>query len=225
MRLLSIVDTRAVYNWVFNIYVPIAIGVFLLFVVLIVGAVVVYRRRDRASRRHEANMLEAGYAVLLTLVAAFLLYVTFTAEHRDDLIANFSSAASHHDTLEKPAVVIDVTGSRWEWTFSYPGHGITRVSGAVGHQSLVVPTGVPVRFNIRSADVIHSFWIPELRYKHDAIPGSVQSVTLDFDQTGTFSGSCAEYCGLLHAYMVFTVDAVKPARFRRWLTSGGSAAT
>jgi cytochrome c oxidase subunit 2 len=223
--LATVVDTRHVYDRVFNIYVPIAIGVFVLFLILIVGAVLVYRRNDRASRRHEANLLEGSYAVLLTLVAAFLLYITFSAEHRDDLISNSDSAASHRDTLERPAVTIDVIGARWDWTFKYVGHNITHESGAVGDQPLVVPTNEPIRFNITSDDVIHSFWIPELDFKHDAFPGSVQSVTLVFDQAGTFSGSCAEYCGLLHSYMVFTVHALAPARFGAWLQSGGRTST
>jgi cytochrome c oxidase subunit 2 len=224
LRTLALVDTRKVYDSVFNVYAPIAIGVFVLFTVLIIGAVMVYRRRERASRRHEANLLEGSYAVLLTLVAVFLLYVSFNAEHKDDLIMNSAAVASRHDTLERPAVTIDVTASRWEWTFTYPGHGITHESGAVGHQPLVVPLNEAVRFNIRSDDVIHSFWIPEVKFKHDAIPGSVQSVTLVFDQTGTFSGSCAEYCGLLHSYMVFTVDVLRPAAFSAWLAQGGSTA-
>lgn len=210
-----VVDTRKVYDWVFNIYVPIAIGVIVLFTVVIVGAVMVYRRNPRASRRHEANTLEVGYALLLACVAGFLLYVTFTAEHKDDVAS----------AQERPAVTIDVTGSRWEWTFRYPGHGITRESGAVGHQPLIVPTNEPVRFRITSDDVIHSFWIPQLRFKRDAIPGSTQDVTLDFDRTGHFAGSCSEYCGLLHSEMVFTVDALRPARFDAWLTSGRSAQT
>lgn len=213
MRLLSIVDTRKVYDWVFNIYVPIAIGVIVLFTVLIVGAVLVFRRRATASRRHEANALEASYALLLTCVAALLLYVTFTAEHRTDVAS----------AQERPAITINVTAARWEWIFQYPGHNIRHESGAVGHQPLVVPTNEPVRFRLRSADVIHSFWIPQLRFKHDAFPGSIQTVTLDFDKAGTFSGSCSEYCGLLHAYMVFTVDALPPGRFRAWLRSGGRA--
>lgn len=215
--LLAIVDTRRVYARVFNIYVPIAIGVFALFTVLIIGAVLVYRRNGRPSRRHEANRLEGGYALLLTLVAAFLLYITFNAEHTDDLISNHTLASNH----ERPALTIDVIAARWEWTFKYPGHGITHRSGAIGNQPLVVPTNEAVRFNITSDDVIHSFWIPELDFKHDAIPGSVQSITLDFPQRGSFWGSCAEYCGLLHSYMVFRVDAVDPQRFRSWLQSGG----
>ena len=215
MTLLAIVDTRKVYDWVFSIYVPIAIGVFLLFTLLIVGAVVIYRRNADASRRHEANTLEISYALLLTCVAAFLLYVTFSAEHKIDTAT----------ARERPAVTIDVIASRWEWTFHYPDGNITQVSGAVEHQPLVVPTGVPVRFRIDSRDVIHSFWIPQLDFKHDAIPGSTQIVTLDFDRTGHFSGSCAEYCGLLHSDMVFTADAVTQAHFRAWVRSGGRAHT
>ncbi len=215
---LAIVDTRKVYDWVLSIYVPIAIGVFALFTVLIVGAVLVYRRRERPSRRHEANRLEGSYVVLLTLVASFLLYITFTALHQDNLIVASARASSH----ERPAVTIDVTASRWEWTFTYPGHGITHRSGAVGQEPLVVPTNVPVRIELRSEDVIHSFWVPQLAFKHDAIPGSVQTLTLDFDRSGSFSGSCAEYCGLLHAYMVFTVEAMPLGRFDTWLRTGGT---
>ncbi len=206
-----IVDTRKTYDWVFGIYVPIGLGVIVLFSTLIVGAVWLYRHNPRASRRHEANALEAGYALLLTCVAGFLLYVTFTAEHRVDTAP----------ARERPAVTIDVTGSRWEWSFRYPGHGIVHESGAVGHQPLVVPVDEPVRMRITSQDVIHSFWIPQLRFKRDAIPGSTQSVTLDFDRTGRFSGSCAEFCGLLHADMVFGVDVLPAHRFDAWLSTGG----
>lgn len=206
-----IVDTRKIYDWVFGIYVPIGIGVIVLFSTLIVGSVWRYRRNPRASRRHEANVLEAGYALLLACVAGFLLYVTFTAEHRVDTAS----------ARERPAVTIDVTGSRWEWTFGYPGHGITHESGAVGRQPLVVPVDEPVRLEITSQDVIHSFWIPQLRFKRDAIPGSTQSVELDFDRTGRFSGSCAEFCGLLHADMVFNVEVLPASRFDAWLSTAG----
>lgn len=193
----------------FSIYVPIGVGVFALFTLTIVGVTLVYRRRPAAARWHEANALEIGYAVLLTCVAAFLLYVTFSAEHQVDVAS----------ARERPAVTIDVTGARWEWIFRYPGYGITHESGAVGDQPLVVPTNEPVRFRLTSVDVIHSFWISQLRFKRDAMPGTVESVTLDFDQSGRFSGSCAEFCGLLHAEMVFTVDAVPAARFQAWLRS------
>jgi cytochrome c oxidase subunit 2 len=97
-------------------------------------------------------------------------------------------------------------------------------SGTVGRQPLVVPTGEPIRFDLVSADVIHAFWIPEVDYKHDLIPGSTQVTTLSFGRPGTFQGQCAEFCGLRHADMIFPVDAVSPARFSAWARAGGKAA-
>lgn len=209
----SIVDTRRLYEWVFGIYVPIGLGVFVLFTVTIIALVVRYRVRppDRPARRHEANALETTYAVVLTAVAAFLLYITFTAEHKEDTVS----------AQTRPAVTINVTAARWEWVFAYPAYGIRRQSGQVGRQSLVVPVGVPVRLRLSSVDVIHSLWIPQLYFKRDAIPGAVETVTLDFDRVGTFGGSCAEFCGVGHSEMVFTVEALTPRRFRAWAASHG----
>ncbi len=211
----ALVDTRHEYQHLFSIYVPIAIGVFVLIVVVALGAVLIYRRRpaERAARWHENNRLEGSYAVLLTLTVAFLLYLTFTAEHRVDTVAN----------EQRPAVSVDVIGAKWEWTFVYPAYRITQHSGTVGREPLVVPVNAPVRFHITSADVIHAFWIPHLDYKHDAIPGSTQLATLTFTRTGLFQGECAEFCGLRHSDMLFNVRVVPAARFRAWARSGGKA--
>jgi cytochrome c oxidase subunit II len=212
----ALVSTRQQYDHLFNIYVPIAIGVFALIVVVVLLAVLIYRRRprERAARWHEHNPVEGTYAALLACVVAFLLYLTFTAEHKIDTVAN----------RERPAVVIDVTASKWEWTLSYPAYGFSVQSGTVGRQPFVVPVDEAIRFNLNSADVIHSFWIPALRYKHDAIPGSRQVTTLTFTQPGAFSGQCAEYCGLRHSDMVFTFYAVSRASFAAWARTKGTAA-
>jgi cytochrome c oxidase subunit II len=212
----ALVDTRSEYDHLYSIYVPIAVGVFALIAVAVVISVVIYRRRppERAARWHEHNPLEGSFAVLLACVAAFLLYLTFSAEHKVDRVAN----------QERPAVVVDVTGSKWEWTFTYPAYGLRVRSGTVGRQRLVVPAGVAVRFELTSLDVIHSFWIPALRYKHDAIPGSTQIATLTF-HPGVFAGQCAEFCGLRHADMIFTAHAVGTAAFAAWARSKGTAPT
>jgi cytochrome c oxidase subunit II len=209
----GLVDTRHEYNRLFSIYVPIAIGVFVVIVVLIAFAVMRYRRRApaQAARWHEHNPIEGTYALLLALVVAFLLYLTFTAEHRVDTVAN----------RQRPALTINVTGAKWEWTFAYPAYGITVRSGTVGRQPLVVPSGQAVRFNLTSADVIHAFWIPHVRYKHDLIPGSTQVATLTFGQRGLFQGLCAEFCGLRHSDMLFSVRVVSPSVFSTWVASRG----
>ena len=87
-----------------------------------------------------------------------------------------------------------------------------------------MPAGEAVRFNLTSVDVIHSFWIPALRYKHDAIPGSTQVITLLFSR-GVFPGQCAEFCGLRHADMIFTAHAVSRAAFTAWAQSRGTGPT
>lgn len=212
MSVPALISTRSVYDHLFSIYVPIAIGVFVLVTATVVITVLIFRRRppERAARWSEKNVIEGSYAVLLACVAAFLLYLTFSAEHKVDTVAN----------RERPAVVVDVTGSKWIWTMSYPAYGFSVRSGAVGRQPFVVPAGEAVRFNLTSADVIHAFWIPAVRYKRDAIPGSTQVQTLTFSR-GVFPGQCAEFCGLRHSDMVFTIHAVSPAAFAAWASSKG----
>ena len=213
----ALVDTRHEYRHLFSIYVPIAIGVFAVILLATTFAVLRYRRRapEHAARFSEHNPLEGGYALLLSLIVVFLLYLTFTAERRVDTVAN----------EQRPALTVQVTGAKWEWTFRYPGYGITRHSGTVGRQALVIPTGEAVRFELGSVDVIHAFWIPHTDYKHDAIPGSTQVFTLDFPAAGVFQGECAEFCGLRHADMLFSVHAVSPAAFATWARAGGRGPT
>ena len=210
----GLVSTRGEYDHLASIYLPIAIGVFALITLAVVVVVLVFRRRppERAARWHEHNPIEGTYALLLACTAAFLLYLTFSAEHQTDTVAN----------RQHPALVVGVVASKWEWTFTYPAYRFSVRSGTVGRQPLVVPAHQPVRFNLVSQDVIHSFWIPALRFKHDAIPGSTQVITLTFGM-GIFPGQCAEFCGLRHSDMVFTTRAVTPAAFASWARSKGRA--
>ena len=213
----ALVDTRHQYSRVFDIYVPIAVAVFGIIFISALALALRNRRRApaHASRRHNNERLEGSYAVFLTCVVAFLLWLTFSAEHQTDVVAN----------QEHPNVVIDVTASKWEWTFYYPAYRLTIRSGVTGDATFEVPTGQAVRFNIVSADVVHAFWIPEVRFKHDANPGMTQSQTLTFPVAGTFQGQCAEFCGLRHADMLFSVHAVSPAAFTAWARSGGRGPT
>jgi cytochrome c oxidase subunit II len=215
LQALALVSTRGEYDHLFSIYVPIGLGVFAVIVLAMLLAVVIYRRRPRekAARWHEHNLLEGSYALLLALTAAFLLYLTFTAEHKVDTVAN----------RHRPAVTVDVTGAKWEWSFYYPAYGFTVHSGTVGDQPLVVPANQAIRLNLTSVDVIHSFWVPALRYKHDLIPGSVQVTTLTFTP-GVFTGQCAEFCGLRHSDMTFTVHAVSTPQFLAWARAGARGA-
>lgn len=213
MPLLALITTRREYDSLFSVYVPIGAGVFVVICLVIGFALLRYRARPGrvSSDRHENNPLEASYAGLLALTAAFLLYLTFHYEHRVDTVSQ----------RQHPVTTIDVTSAKWEWEFSYPAAGINHYSGTVLRQPLVVPAGEPVRFSMRALDVIHAFWVPYLQYKHDIIPGQVLHLILVFPNTGLYRAQCAQFCGLRHADMVFNVRVLPPARFAAWERSHG----
>jgi cytochrome c oxidase subunit 2 len=123
---------------------------------------------------------------------------------------------------------VEVIGHRWWWEVRYPD------TGFVSANELRVPTGRPVAVTLRSVDVIHSLWIPQVAGKLDAIPGQPNHMTFDLDRTGRFTGLCAEYCGIQHANMAIALIGMHPADFAAWMddharerssgaTSAGSA--
>jgi cytochrome c oxidase subunit II len=106
---------------------------------------------------------------------------------------------------------IDVKARQWWWEIRYPDTGVRLVN------ELHIPAGVPVNVHLTSADVIHSFWVPRLGGKLDAIPGRSNVLRLQADAPGTYLGQCAEFCGLGHAHMQFSVHAHRADDFDRWL--------
>ena len=104
---------------------------------------------------------------------------------------------------DAPAMRIEVQARMWAWEFSYPEGPSDRPSTNVLH----LPAGRPVDLVVTSADVIHSFWIPRLGGKIDAIPGHTNVIRLQADRPGSYHGICAEFCGAGHTNMLFTVEA------------------
>jgi cytochrome c oxidase subunit II len=219
-----VIDTRHEFDRVAGLYLPIAVGVVALVALLALFMALRYRARGgeagpgrRPSRVASAPKTELVYVVLLSGIAALLLWKTFTVEAKTD-------------DVQKPAAVqVDVTAAKWHWTFAYPRYGIVVRGSDFQAPTLVVPAGQVVRFRLRAIDVIHAFWIPARRFKRDANPGMVSDFTLVFPTPG-FSrsgGECSEYCGLRHAQMRFDIEVLSPAAFARWAAahrSGGSAA-
>lgn len=108
---------------------------------------------------------------------------------------------------------IEVTARQWWWEVHYPDYGLTLAD------EMRLPVGVPVEIALRSADVIHSLWIPSLAGKVDLVPGRVNMHRLEASQAGRFGGHCAEFCGLLHAEMKLTVIVDEPDAFAAWRES------
>jgi cytochrome c oxidase subunit 2 len=116
------------------------------------------------------------------------------------------------DPGSKPGDVhITVVGRQYFWDVHYDG------TSAVTANEIHVPVDTPIRFTLKSADVIHSFWAPSLAGKVDMIPGHPNHLTIEVDTPGTYRGQCAELCGVQHANMAFEIIAQPEADYRRWL--------
>jgi cytochrome c oxidase subunit 2 len=114
-----------------------------------------------------------------------------------------------------PPLRIEVSGEMWWWRVAYLDEGGRR--WLVDANELHVPVGRPVEIELVSADVIHSFWVPQLSGKLDMIPGQRNLLRLQADRPGVFGGQCTEYCGGPHALMGFVVVAHAPADYARWV--------
>src|SRR3954471_15637237 len=155
---------------------------------------------DRQGRLTSAGALATGLTVLVLF--AFLVY----------------DIAVGRELNRNPgpgALQIRVTGHQWWWEVQYrdslPKNWVTTAN------EIHIPTGRPVVLELRSTDVIHSFWPPTLSQKRDLIPGNVNTLSFQADTPGVYRGQCAEYCGLQHAKMAFLVIADRPDSFGTWL--------
>ena len=112
------------------------------------------------------------------------------------------------------AVHIEMVGHQWWWQVNYDDPDPSRIFSTANEMH--IPVGRPVLITLKADDVIHSFWVPNLHGKKDLIPGRTNTLQLRADKPGTYRGQCAEFCGLQHAFMAFTVVAEDDAKFQRW---------
>lgn len=121
--------------------------------------------------------------------------------------------------LRTPAteLTIEVTGFQWWWEVRYPEQAILTAN------EIYIPVGEPVRLELTSGDVIHSFWTPNLSGKTDMIPGLTNVAWIEADRPGVYRGQCAEYCGVQHAWMAFEVIAVPREEFDAWVAARRAA--
>ena len=113
-----------------------------------------------------------------------------------------------------PALTIEVTGQRWWWKFRYLNDDPSKIFETANEAH--IPTGAPVRIEVKTADVIHSFWIPAISGKIDLIPDQTNVSWLEASQPGVYRGQCSEYCGAQHAHMGVVVVADSPGEFDAW---------
>lgn len=112
------------------------------------------------------------------------------------------------------ALILDVTGHQWWWEVTYESEDPSRIFSTANE--IHIPVGARVLVRLHGADVIHSFWVPQLSGKTDTIPGQTNVAWLEADQSGRYRGQCSEYCGAEHAHMGLEVVADSPAAFTAW---------
>ena len=181
---------------------------------VIVFAAVVYaviKFRDRGQPIPHQTHGNPALEITLTIIPALILAVVgvFTFRTVFDL--------SKTDDTE---MIINVTGQQWWWEYDYPvqnEYGITQPIITSGQ--LVIPVGTKVMLRQTSRDVIHSYWIPSLNGKRDAVPGRVHLNRLEADEPGIYAGQCTEFCGLSHANMRMEAVALSKEDFAKWVSN------
>jgi cytochrome c oxidase subunit 2 len=209
-------DPRRIFGHIFGIETAIAAVVFVLICATVAVALLLSHRRRRRgaapSRVDERTRVELSYAAAVGGGAGIVVAISFNAIGQERTVQ------------PRAAAKVDITGFQWCWSFAYPGSRRT-VTGTCDNGDLptmVVPVGQPITLRITSSDVIHSWWVPSLRYKLDAFPNHTNSVTIKLDRAGRWIGRCAEFCGHQHTWMDFYLKAVPADQYRQWL--GGAAA-
>lgn len=189
-------------------------------------------RKDAVPAQIRGNTrLEIGWTLGATLILVVLAVVTFVMldEIRNppnsdadgfptQRIVNVQNASAYQPRPPSGrALNIQVNGQRYVWRYTYPDGDDNILNNAFNYETLIVPTKTTVTLTITAQDVAHSWWIPKLGGKADAVPGHQNFTWFKIDRPGTFRGQCAELCGRNHADMVAKVIAVEPDEFRTWL--------
>ncbi|MBV9648192.1 MAG: cytochrome c oxidase subunit II [Candidatus Eremiobacteraeota bacterium] len=171
--------------------------------------------RQRGTRN--AEQFSGNTALELLYVAVPLLMVVGLFIFTALLERNIDRVDAH------PAYRIAVTAFRWSWRFAYRGSAVESAGTPAEPPTLYLPLDRTTQIDLTSADVTHSFWIPDFLFKRDAIPGMTNTFDLTPTRTGTFPARCAQFCGLDHARMTFVLRVVPDEVFQRYLASGGRA--
>jgi cytochrome c oxidase subunit II len=177
---------------------------------------------SRTSHNTLLEVLWTGIPVLVLVVIA---------------VPSIGLLSKQYESPPADAITIKATGYQWYWGYEYPDLGVGEIVSnmmeaekavAAGYPAqleadnrLVVPVGVPLRLQITAADVIHSFAVPSLWFKLDAVPGRLNEKMLTIKEPGIYYGQCSELCGVRHGYMPIAVEAIPLDQFKAWVALQG----
>jgi cytochrome c oxidase subunit 2 len=198
----------------YTVIMAIALPVFVVVEGLLIWCIVRYRKRDdspAAQTRGGNRSLVVFFAIPAVIVATLFPFGEQELMRLQD--------------QPTPQVKIKVEGFQWEWAFLYLNEGIFEAGKTLVRPAvMVLPVGQPVEIELTSRDVIHSFFVPDLLFKRDAIPGRTSTFTFTPTTLGTFHAQCAEFCGLWHSRMTFEVQVVSALDYQAWIEQQRKAA-
>jgi cytochrome c oxidase subunit 2 len=173
-----------------------------------------YRRRDDRlpAQTHGSIRIEAIWTAIPLVVVLVLFGLTLRT-------------LSVVDAQASSGVDVHVTAFRWQWKAEYPASGVSIVGTTTDPLVVVLPVDTTIHVTLSSLDVDHAFFVPTFLFKRDAIPGRPSTFDLRINDPGLYPGQCAEFCGIGHSQMVFTIRAVDMATFQAWLASQASSPT
>jgi cytochrome c oxidase subunit II len=205
----SVTDQGRVVNDLWNVFLVPAIAVAVLVWGLISIAILRFRRRASTPPGPPPQIaghtgLEVVWTVIPIAIVAVLFILTVGAVNQI-----YGRTAGGID--------VNVTAFRWQWQIDYPADDVSVVGLPDVPAEMVVPVGEPVHVTLTSPDVIHSFYVPLFLFKRDAIPGRPNTFEFTVQEEGTYRGQCAEFCGVNHDLMTFSVKAVPRGDYDAWL--------
>ncbi len=172
----------------------------------LIWSIIRYRAKGDETKEppqvYGSNPIEVAWTVIPIIIVFTLFLVTTRSIYSLDM-----------QEAPEGALKVKATGHQWWWEFEYEDLGITTAG------ELHVPEGIPVFVELRSADVIHSFWVPRLAGKIDCIPNRENHLWFQADEVGTWYGQCAEFCGSQHAKMLIRVISEKEVDFNSWVAN------
>ncbi|HEX8641015.1 MAG TPA: cytochrome c oxidase subunit II [Allosphingosinicella sp.] len=198
------------FSGLFWVFLAVTTIVYLVVLAFLLAAI--FRRRgsrqdglpdeEGESRDGPLRTVLTGWVAVIALILAGLTLASWFADRR----LGVAAAA--------PALDVEIVANQWWWDVRYMSEDPSQVIRTANE--LHLPVGVPVRITLKSNDVIHSFWVPNLAGKQDLIPGRINDIVIRPLREGVYRGQCAEFCGLQHAHMALDVTVESPAEFARW---------
>lgn len=217
-------EALAMHNYVLMPLIT-AISLFVLFLLLFVMARFNRRSNPTPSKNAHNTLIEVVWTLLPVLILVFVA------------VPSIRLLAAQYRSPPKNALTVKVTGYQWYWGYTYPDNGGFEVisnmlseedalkAGEPPHlgadKRMVVPYGEDIRIQTTGSDVIHSFAVPSLWFKLDAVPGRLNERVMHIDKPGVYYGQCSELCGARHGYMPIALEAVSRPQFEAWVKANG----